>query len=974
MDCYQLQTISSFSFGKSSIQVDKYADRLFKLGYQGGGIADVNSMASFPYFDQAINNKSITPVYGMIISIMDNDVEFSGELVILNEQGYLNLVKIINLHKDIYALSDLSTRSEGLSFILKTEDERMKDASFLSSHNSFFYELSHIFPHFYFGIEIYSALDQSSIKNTRDFISNHSYMSLAFPKVIYLDREDNFKSYLMLQAIYEKKTITDEDLNDKGPFFLLSPNAMKKVYSSEEISNQSSLTKLIHFTFMKKRGKVLSSGEKDPKSALKEKSEEGLKNKLGGVIPPNYQERLDYELSVIDRMNFNDYFLLVEDYVDYSKKAGIKVGPGRGSAAGSLVSYSLNITEIDPIKYGLYFERFLNPLRVTMPDIDIDFEDDRRQDVINYLRTKYGASRVALIVTYSTLQMRASIRSIGTIFSLPESRIDALSKTISAKSNSFEQEYATNYRFKKMANDPYFKDVISKAKLVLNYPINTSIHASGVILSDDPLDEEIPIIKGETTNIAGFEYNILEQMGFLKMDILSLNYLSFISQIEKEIVNKGEKLPDISHDLKNKAAYDVLNNLLMSNIFQLESDGIKKTVGLIKPQSIDDISAVIALYRPGPMENIPTYAARKNSGAKYTPIIPQLNDILSDTYGIIIYQEQILTIAKKLAGFDGGKADLFRRAIAKKDISKMEALHSDFISGCINNNIDRNKAQEIYDLIKKFADYGFNKSHSYAYSFITYSLAYYKANYPWAFYLASFKNSSLGDEKATNLIKELYSFSYTLKNPSINKSGKDVIFENHSLILGLNQVKGINDRISLPILEERKKGPFTSLGDFFIRVDLTSISSRDLMSLIDAGCFDEFGFSREGLKEHLDDLKMVFKFSTDLSSMPYMEKTKDVKTVDEFMAEYMVLGSVISMSLSDLIKGEKKYSSLFLILDTPSYINNSTRLEVCDGFTKKSLYYDGKVDASKYDIISANEDRSRKNFSLALALNKEEKK
>lgn len=978
MDCYQLQTISSFSFGQSSIVAEDYASRLSKLGYQGGELGDINSISSFPYFDEAMTkNPNLISIYGCIVNIEIDGSIFKGEIIVETEKGYLNLVYLINCLKDNLSYSDLADHAEGLAFVLKTEDSNMKDKEFLEKNNPLFYKLSKLFSDFYFGIEIYSREEVDSIKVARDFIISHSYDYLAFPKALYLDKEDGYKAYLMLNAIFEKKVIAENDLEAGGPFFVISPKALLKVYLNQEVINQSALVKKIHFTFMKKRGNVLLSDEADSSLTLRNKVEEGLSREFDDVIPEVYQARADYELKIIKQMGFSDYFLIVNDYVQFAKSSGIKVGPGRGSAAGSLVSYALGITKADPIKYGLYFERFLNPLRVTMPDIDIDFQDDRRSEVISYLRTKYGSSRVSLIQTYSTLQLRASIRNIGTIFDLPSNRIDALSKTISPKSSTFNEEYSKNYRFKKMVGDPYYAKIVSEAKLILNYPINTSIHASGVILSNKPISEDVPFYKGEEFNIAGFEYQTLEKMGYLKFDILALSNLTFLSAIEKNIADAGLKVPNIYLDLNNLAAYDVLKSLKLTDIFQLDKPGMRRVVEQIKPNSIEDISAIIALYRPGPMENIPIYVQRRNLGLPFSSGIPLLDSILKDTYGIIIYQEQILAIAKDLAGFDGGKADLFRRAIAKKDLEKMNSLKDDFIKGCIQNSISQEKAGQVFELIVKFANYGFNKSHSCVYAFITYALAYYKGNYPWAFYLASLDKTSLGDEKALKIISEINSFSYDIVNPSVNNSRQKISFSGHTFTLGLNDIRGINSKISDSIVNQREKnGPYKSLGDFFFRTDMNEISSRDLNTLIDSGALDEFRYPRKAIKDNLEDLKMASKFSTseDDLNMPYMDKLENKKTIDEFNLEFQALGAVLSFSLKDLIKGEKKFSTLYLVTDNPTYINAKARIEVNSGYIHKTIYYQGQVKVAKYDIISVNEDQSSRTYDQVYEMNKEEMK
>jgi DNA polymerase-3 subunit alpha len=969
MDCYQLQTLTSFAVGQSSVKADDYLAKLKKYGYQGGGIADPFGLAAFPTFGKLVEkDPQFIPFYGMLITLIEKDISYQGELVALTEEGYRNLVRIVNLHKNPLELTDLSYDSQGLAFIIKTEDPRFKEAAFLEESKGLFYQLSKIFQDFYFGVEIYTKEENQSIGVTRSFIANHSYKPLAFPKVIYLDREDSFKAYRMLKAIADKEIITEADILQSGPYFLLTAHVMEQVYLPEEIENQSELAKKIHFSFLKKRGAIAQSGASDPDLTLKEMAESGLREKLGGTIPPEYQSRLDYELSVISKMGFSDYFLIVEDYVNFAKRSKIRVGPGRGSGAGALVSYALNITEVDPVKYGLYFERFLNPLRVTMPDIDMDFQDDKVDAVIKYLQQKYGPDKVSRIITYSTLQLRASIKQIGTIFNIPSARTDSLSKMINVrnKSESFQKEANVNYRFKKLLADPYYKDITDKAELILSYPQTTSKHASGVLVSSQPLGESMPVQEDSDnqTLIAGYEYDYLEEMGYLKFDILALKNLTFLAQVENNIVSQGQKLPDIWHSLSDKKSFDVLNRLQLVDIFQLESGGIQQAIKTLRPTSYEDIAALLALYRPGPMDSIQIYAQRKNQKVPYTLASPVLQEILKDTYGVIIYQEQIIEIAKRVAGFDGGRADLLRRAIAKKDQAKMDAMKKDFMAGAVKQGMKEAEAEAVFDLIAKFADYGFNKSHAFAYAFVTYELLYYKANYPWAFYLASFASRSLSDDDTRKIVSEIYSFSYSLKGPSINKSQVDVSFKDFNFIAGFGQIKGMQGGKSAEqIVKERERGgPYKSLGDFFQRVDLSSYTDRELNGLVQAGCFDEFGYSRQSIISSLPTLKFVFKFASSGdgdASLPAMEKIPEIKNKEDFLSEYDALGIVLSMKLSDLIVGPQKNMFLFLVADDPQPIaGGRVRILLMDEYSKEPFYLEKDPHLNKYDIISVNIDSS----------------
>ncbi|MFA6796720.1 MAG: DNA polymerase III subunit alpha [Bacilli bacterium] len=951
----QFQTISSFSFGKSSIKCREYVERGERLGYDHLAIADVNSVASFPYLYNASKESNVRPIYGMMVTILEGEDKFEGELVVLNERGYLNLMRIVNLHRETYSLEDFED-SSGLAFILKTQEDHYKEEGFLNSKNNYFFKFSKIFEKFYFGIEIYSKTDMKNVEVLRRFISEHSYQSMAFPKVIYLDPEQGYQAYLILKCIVDK-TLIEDQFEEKHSFFLLSQNALKKIYKLDELEATEKLAQTIDFEFMKKRGEVLKCELEDSASTLREEVLKGISKRLNGQVPQEYLERIDYELKIINQMNFNDYFLIVSDYVNFAKSSGIKVGPGRGSAAGSLVSYALNITDIDPIEYGLFFERFLNPLRVTMPDIDIDFQDDRRMDVINYLKNKYGASRVALIVTYSTLKVRSAIRHVGSVYNIPEKRLSKITGCLSFNAKDFVTEKARNYRFVKLLKDEYYRKIVQKAELVLNYPVNISTHASGVILSNTDLRTNVPIFPGEI-NVVGFEQSILEEMGYLKMDILALNYLTLLSNIEKKIKENNKVLPRIDKHLNDRKTFELLNKGYLVNIPQIESYGMQQTIKSIKPTSISEISSVLALYRPGPKVNIPVYADRKNKHIPYKLVSPKLASILKDTYGIIIYQEQILQIAKQIAGFDGGKADLLRRAIAKKKVKQMDELKKDFIAGAVDNGLAFDEANSIFMLIYEFANYGFNKSHSLAYSFITYTALYYKANFPQEFYQACLEKISLSDKQFFKLATEMRFFSYRVINPSINESENTYSFSNGNYRVGFSQIKGISYKIGEQIIAEREKnGEFTSLGNFIMRIPESSISESELRILIDAGALDEFGYSRKAMNDKLEELSLARSFATREEDLPLMEKSDNSIDVSTFVKEYNALGAVLSTSLQKLIEGQSNFFSLYVLVDQPREYNGRYIANGINNFQSRTLFLPLGEPLEKYDVVSVEEER-----------------
>lgn len=980
MNFYQLQTVTSFQFGKSSVKVDDYFSKLVKLDYQGGGVSDFNSLLSFPYLYQASKKYNLKPIFSSVIKINIRDIYLDICLVILNETGYRNLVYLNNYAKEIYQVDDLINHLDGLACILKTEDERFKQIDFLNRNNLAFNDLSKMFDIFFFGIEIYSKQDQVNVVNLRDFISNHSYLSLAFNKVCYLDNSSFYRSYKILEAIINKANISNDEYDsfDKsGPFFLLSKKVLESIYTLEEISNQEKLVSSIHFDFNSKRGELIRFTSINAKDELKRLAYEGLKNKLN-ELDERYVARLEYELKIINQMNFNDYFLLVADYVNYFRKAGVKIGPGRGSCVGSLVAYALDIVQIDPIKYNLYFERFLNPSRHGLPDIDIDVEDDKRNDVITYLKNKYGANKVGLILTYSTLQLKAAIRRIGMVFNqIPPSRINLLVNSLPNKPIKLEEELANNYRFKKLIQDPYFASILDKAKLILDYPISFSTHASGVIISSDDLFNKVPV-SISNINIINYEFKFLEDMGYLKLDVLGLSNLTFIKQIEHLIELDDKKLVNPYLDLENKKTYEILNKLLVIDIFQLESAGIQQVISQIKPNNILDIAVILALYRPGPKKNVPIYASRKNNKISYKLITPKLLPILESTYGILIYQEQILEIAKQIAGFSPEKADIFRVVVSKKQLDKMHQLKQEFVQGCIKySQLTSLQAEQIFAEIEEFANYGFNKSHAIAYSFITYTLLYYKANYPEEFYKVSLDKASLGEAKFRMICHELMEFSYDVKNPDINISNFETRFLNGHFYLGFSKIRSFSSKLADQILAERdKNGEFKSLSDFVFRVNIGEFSSVELTNLINSGCLDCFNYPRSELDKQIQNLEMAHKFSTSYNEdfLPVIENKYKPFTIDDFINEYLSLGVSLSYKLADFIQGERTYPNLFIVLDNPQYFEEQTRLTLISKYGKEVIYFPQVIQLKKGDIISINKLRPVKYIDEPMKIKKERKK
>ncbi len=579
--------------------------------------------------------------------------------------------------------------------------------------------------------------------------------------------------------------------------------------------------------------------------------------------PPEYLEKLRYEMGMIRKMGFVDYFLIVSDFIAYAKNHGIPVGPGRGSAAGSMVSYCLNITDLDPVKYNLYFERFLNPERVTMPDIDIDFCIRRRQEVIDYVSRKYGADHVAQIVTFGTMAARGAVRDVGRVLNMTYAEVDAIAKLIPSGPGALHITLEESLKLSKQLKDAYdenpqVKKLIDTAKAIEGMPRHTSTHAAGVVITSRPVSDYVPLAKNDDLVVTQYIMTTLEELGLLKMDFLGLRNLTVLDDAAKLVRRSHpdfdpKKIPD-----DDPAVFQMLSDGKTSGVFQMESAGMTGVCVGLKPQNIEDITAIIALYRPGPMDSIPRFIACKHNPEKVTYKHPSLIPILSNTYGCIVYQEQVIQIFQQLGGYSLGQADMVRRAMSKKkvkDIEKERAtfLHGDperNIAGCAANGIPEDVAQSIYDEIYDFANYAFNKAHAVCYAVVAYQTAWYKCHYPKE-YMAALLTSVLdSSDKVAEYIAECKEWNIALLPPDINESEADFAVSEGGIRFGLVALKGVGRSVINGMLEERSKnGPFTDFMDFCDRMFDKDLNRRVLESLIKAGAFDRMGYKRAQLME-----------------------------------------------------------------------------------------------------------------------------
>jgi len=575
-----------------------------------------------------------------------------------------------------------------------------------------------------------------------------------------------------------------------------------------------------------------------------------------------YRDRLTHEIETIKRMGFSGYFLIVWDFIRYAKDKGIPVGPGRGSAAGSLAAYCLKITDIDPIQYDLLFERFLNPERVTMPDIDVDFCVRGRADVINYVSELYGKQNVAQIITFGTMASRAVIKDVGRALELPYSEVEKVAKMIPppvrGRNVSIDDAIKQNPDLKKAIDtDEKVSELIEIARKLEGCNRHTSVHAAGVVISPLPIHELVPVCKGQNDELTTqFVMSDLEKTGMLKMDFLALTTLTIIEDCLKSIEREMGERPDLANiPLDDKPALKLFADGLLNAVFQFESSGMVEICRKLKPESLEDLSALNALYRPGPLDGgmVDDYIERRHGRRKVQYIIPQMKDILENTYGILVYQEQIMQLAQNLAGYSLGEADLMRRAMGKKKKEEMAKHEEKFVNGAVGRGIQEDKAQRIFTLMAQFADYGFNRSHSFAYAYLAYQTAYLKAHHPTHFYAAVLSNEIANTAKLARYIGEMKTFEIELLPPDVNSSHEGFTPVGKAIRFGLAAIKGLGSSAVQMIISAREEGsPFRSIYDFAERVDQRAVNRRVLESLIKSGAFDGAAPNRASMMAVLD--------------------------------------------------------------------------------------------------------------------------
>ncbi len=888
-DFVHLHNHSDYSLLDGLSKISDMVARVKSLGMKSLGITDHGNIYGAIKFYKECKEAGIKPIIGCEIyiarrSMYDKDVNVDKDynhLILLaeNEAGYKNLIKIVTAshlegfyYKPRCDISLLKKYNAGLICLTACVNGYISDPLLQNQEELALERLKTLYEiygkdHFYLEIQKHLKVPSQEIANEKiKQLSKKYAVPLAATNDNHYIMDQDARAQEILLCIQTQTTLQNKNrkltMIDSPDFYIKSaeemqalfincPEALENTVKIADMCNlEISLEKWIMPNFKVPKGTTVSD-------YLREKTIAGVKARYKNVTDEILQ-RMEYELSIILKKRYEAYFLIVADFVDWSKKNGIAVGPGRGSAAGSLVSYALGITDIDPFYFKLPFERFLNPYRPSAPDIDLDFADTRRDEVIDYVTKKYGKDKVAQIITFGTMEARGAVRDAGRALGMPYAVPDRIAKMIppgwQGHAMTIEKAMEQNPELKKAYNNEEetrtLFDVATKLEGVTRH---ASVHAAGVVIADKPLTEYVPLQRetnGEKIITQYDMYTIGEDgVGLLKMDFLGLRNLTIIEEslrFIKQNQNISLNLSQIPMD--DKKTYQLLSEAETTGVFQLESPGMRRYIKELKPSSIFDLMAMVALYRPGPMQNIPDFIARKHNPQLIKYPDPRLKEVLSQSYGILTYQDDVLLTTMAIAGYSWLEADKFRKAMGKKIPSEMKRQRETFIKGVIKNGLSEKKAAEMFDIIAPFAGYGFNKAHAACYATIAFRTAYLKANYPVEFMTALLTAESRGssgpskNEKIAQAVAECKRLKIQIFPPDINKSGSEFSIENKRCIrFGLSAVKNVGEAAIESILIARKNGPFLNLEDFSRRVDISKVNKKTMESLIKAGALDPFG-------------------------------------------------------------------------------------------------------------------------------------
>lgn len=959
-----LHARSAYTLLNSTLTISKLVRTNKEMGFDAVCLSDKHVMYGAMEFKKACAKANIKPLYGLVVDVMYQQKVTSFELIAKNNNGFKKLMKLSTYlsDNDYLSLTQLQDACNDCVLIVFCEGGFLEESLIKEDLDSLEDEikmLNNDFKELYFGLS-YQESSFWAIRNkyVYNIASKYNLKCVALNKIYYATSDDEI-SYKVIRGIKENKTINDPSLALIKSRYIKSEEEMASIYSLELLANTDlikdmcnvdlAFTKASIPTFTKTHGM-------DSATYLQQLCAFGLKKRLHNKLDQTYITRLNYELSVIHKMHFEDYFLIVYDFILFAKKNGINVGPGRGSAAGSLVSYCLGITNIDPLRYNLLFERFLNPERITMPDIDTDFPDDRRDEVIDYVYQTYGSKHVANIVTFGTLGAKQVVKDVARVLNIPNYEVDKISKLIpNAPKMTLARAFELSPRLKDVVNsDVRFQNLMKLAFKLEGLPRHTSIHAGGIVLCNEDINDIIPTSSLSDDRLCTqYSMDHLEELGLIKMDFLSLRNLTIIDEIVKIIHQEDLSFDLNTISLKDQTTYSLIRQVDTVGVFQLESDGMRKLLRKMKPNSFEEIAATIALFRPGPMDNINVYLENKQNPYQIKYPHKVLEPILKETYGVMIYQEQIMQVAKVMAGFSLGKADILRKAIAKKQEHLLLSLENDFIKGCLANGYSDEEASLVYDLIKKFAGYGFNKAHSIAYGMICYQMAYLKANYPKPFYACLLSSVIGNNSKTSEYLDECYKKNINILYPSVIHPTNNFEIEADGIRYPLSAIRMISSRLVDNIISENEREIFKDFYDFVARMSIYKVTSKQFESMINAGALDCFNFSRASLLNALSD------------AISYSELVKIVNAEGVFIDTSLVSKPLILNIKDDkLTKSVKEKEALGLNLGANPIIEiklkNNINVEVLS-----KLAHGKYIDKAFAQVIKLKQHRTKKGQLMA---------
>ena len=1009
-DFVHLHLHTEFSLLDGATRISSIADKAISLGQDAVAITDHGVMYGAVEFYTALKEKGIKPIIGCEVYVAprgrhfkDGKQDASGNHLILlckNEIGYKNLSYMVSMSfidgfysKPRVDMELLSAHSEGLialSGCIAGRIPRLILAGSMAEAEAYALEMKSIFgDDFYLEVQNHGLDDERKANYGIKLISEkYGIPMVATNDVHYLERSDA-EIQATLMCVQMNTLVSDgRPLGfETDEFYFKSAEEMKVLFApyKDAVANTVKIAEKCNFDFEFDKLHLpdfKAEGGISHKDKLRQDAYNGFNLKINqGRIDfkkhsrEEYEARIEYELSVIDKMGFNAYFLIVSDFVTYAKRTGIPVGPGRGSGAGSLVAFLIGITDVDPISFDLLFERFLNPERVSMPDFDIDFCYNRREEVIDYVKHKYGDDKVAQIVTFGTLAPRAAIRDVGRALGISYSKVDIVAKLIPQDAPTIEKALSIKELRALYEGDDEVRRLINLSMKLEGMPRHASTHAAGVVITEKSTYEYVPLSYSGTGVVTQFDMNTDSRLGLVKFDFLGLRYLTVISDAEKAI---RERVPDFDISaipFDDKATFDLLCDARTDGVFQLESSGMKQVLSKLAPSCLEDIIACVALYRPGPMDSIDSFIARKHGKEQVVYKIPELKDILDVTYGCIVYQEQVMQICRTLAGYSYARADIVRRAMSKKKESAMQAERADFLEGCKKHGVPAAEAEEIFNEMLGFAQYAFNKSHATAYGILSYRTAYLKAHYPAEYFTALLTSVLDNAGKVREYIADAGRFGVSVLAPDINESGETFTTDGKNIRFGLMAIKNVGRNFAVSVIKNRSASKYVSFDDFVGRLTDFDLNKRTVEYLIKSGAFDGMGVTRSAL---MSCYESIIDSEHD-RARNNIKGQMDLFSVQSSVSPSYKYPDMPEFSLKELLSYEKESSGLYfsghLIDEYGKHISRESPDAVSDIIDSEegSGKYPDKAQVKIAGIITAKRTKITKNGSAMAFLTVEDR-